>query len=129
MSVTDNGGRVSKSWYKSQKPYIVIRLIQWASLNTKSFLELSGVDCFPHIVIVVGFKGEFVDSVGEIVFTAIVSEIRNEFVEVSGTTLERTPRREVDVPNDLVNPHPPSNIASFVRLLLQLICPTFFSAL
>jgi hypothetical protein len=65
----------------------------------------------------------------EIVAVGVVSEVRDQLVEVTGVGLERAARREVDVSDNFVHANPSRNVATFICLLLQLVCPSFTLAL
>ena len=65
----------------------------------------------------------------EIVLILVVSEVGDEFIQVARVALERTTRREVNIANDLVDADSSRNIAAFVSLIPQFVCPALISAL
>jgi hypothetical protein len=65
----------------------------------------------------------------EVMLVSIITEVRDQFVEIVSVGLEGTTGGEVDISNDLVHPDTTRNIAAFVCLFSQLICPTLVSAL
>jgi hypothetical protein len=65
----------------------------------------------------------------EIVAVGVVSKVRNQLIEVTRVGLEGAARREVDVSNNFVHANPSRNVAAFICLLLQLVCPSFIFAL
>lgn len=69
------------------------------------------------------------DEMREIVAVGVVSKVRNQLVEITGVGLERAARREVDVSNNFVYANSSKDVAAFICLLLQLLCPSFVLAL
>jgi len=65
----------------------------------------------------------------KIVVVGVVSEVRDQLVEITGVGLERAARRKVDVSNNFIHANPSRNVATFICLLLQLVCPSFIFAL
>ena len=65
----------------------------------------------------------------EVMSVSIITEVGIQFVDIVSVGLEGTTGREVDVSNDLVHANTTRDIATFVGLFPQLICPTLVSAL
>lgn len=66
----------------------------------------------------------------EVVSNTFFLQVRYQIINVLvGRCLERTTRREVDIACDLVDTEAARDIATLVRLFLQLLCPTFFNTL
>lgn len=59
----------------------------------------------------------------------VITEIRNQFVQVTRIGLERTTGREMNIANDLVDTNDSRDIATFVCLLSQFFCPSLRFAL
>lgn len=82
------------------------------------------------IVFIVRGKLQQVDAVTEIVSNALFLQIWDQFVDVLVIRrLERTTRGKVNVAGDLVNTETTRYVAAFVRLLPQLVRPSFFYTL
>ena len=70
------------------------------------------------------------NAVTKIVSNALFLQVRDQLVDVLVVgRLEGTTGGEIDVPGDLVDTDTARDVAAFVRLILQLVCPTFFHTL
>ena len=70
-----------------------------------------------------------VDRMRKVVAVAIVLQVRHELVNPRLRRLEGASGRELDVPDDLVHPQETGNVATFLRLLLDVFGPVFLDAL
>jgi hypothetical protein len=80
------------------------------------------------MVVIVTFKRELVNGVSEIVMI-LVLQIGNEIMHMVGMCLERTTGREVEVAYDFVDTGETCHVASFIGLLMDLVCPAFLNTL
>ena len=69
------------------------------------------------------------NGVREVVPVAVFLEVWHEFVQVGRVGAERATRRQVDVSDDLIDAQTASDVAALARLVLQLVRPTFITAL
>ena len=85
---------------------------------------------FTFIVFIVRGKLQLVDSVTEVMSNTLFLQVWNQFVYVLVVRrLEGATRGEVDVTGNLVDTETTRDVATLMRLLLQLFCPTFVNAL
>ena len=69
------------------------------------------------------------NGVREVVPVAVFLEVWHELVQVGRVGAERATRRQVDVSDDLIDAQTASDVAALARLVLQLVRPTFITAL
>ena len=65
----------------------------------------------------------------EIVTIGVVFEVRYKFVKISRICLERATSGELDISDDLVHSDAAGDVATFVRLFMDLVFPVFITAL
>ena len=65
----------------------------------------------------------------KVVAVAVILQVRHELVNPRLRRLEGASGRELDVPYDLVHPYETGNVATFRRLLLDVVGPVFLNAL
>jgi len=82
-----------------------------------------------RVQLVVRGKIHVVDVMREVVAVAVVLEVWNEIVELGLGRLEGPSRRDVDTPDDLIDSHETSNVATLRRLLSYVVGPVFLNAL
>jgi hypothetical protein len=75
------------------------------------------------------FECKVVDCVGEIMLAAVVTEVRNQLVQITGIRLERTTRRKMNVADDLIHADTARDSATFFGLFSKLLPPSFIFAL
>lgn len=87
-------------------------------------------DGFTFVVLVVRGKLQLVDTVTKVMSDTLFLQVWDQFINVLVVRcLERTTRGEMDVSGDLVDTETTRDVATLVRLFLQLVCPAFFNAL
>lgn len=69
------------------------------------------------------------DCVGEVVAAAIIAEVGYQLVYVPRVRLEGATRRQMNISNNLVYTDPPGDVAAFIGLFPQLLCPALILAL
>lgn len=79
--------------------------------------------------VVLTLERKMMDGVREIMTVSVVTQVRNQLVQIARVGLERTTRREVYVADDLVYANPSRDVAAFIRLFLKLVRPAFIFAL
>jgi hypothetical protein len=65
----------------------------------------------------------------EVMAIGIILEVWHKFIKVTRVGLERATRREMDISDDLVDTNSTRNVAPFIGLLVQLLCPMLVFAL
>ena len=100
--------------------YPTLGAIERVRSDAKLLLQLLAEPRLGDIVLVVALEREVVDRVREVVAVAVRAQVRDELVEVVCARAERATWREVNVTDDLVHADLSSNVAAFVRLLLEL---------
>ena len=74
-----------------------------------------------EIVLVITLERERVNRVRKVVAVAVFLEVRNELIDVLRRGAEGPARREVNVTDDLIDADNTSDVASFTRLVFQLV--------
>ena len=65
----------------------------------------------------------------EVVAIAIILQIGYQLVDTLSAGTERTTRRKMDVPYDLIEANTASDVAAFASLFFQFVRPTFLNTL
>lgn len=126
--------------------YLQLSSVQWVRSEAHALLHVLASLGLQEIVFIITYakklmgqvqnnirkrtlECETMDGMREIVAVGVVSEVRDQLVKITGVGLEGAARGEVDVSNNFVHANPSRNVATFVCLLLQLLCPSFILAL
>ena len=98
---------------KRRFPYPSVGSIEGIRVDTESALHLSALLRLCEVVLVISFKCEIVNSMGEVMPVSIVTEVGYEFMNIHVVCLERASERELKISNHLIHSDASRNITTF----------------
>ena len=104
-------------------------LVERIPVYTQALPHLFADLCLGLVRLVVCGEVHVVDRVRKVVAVAVVLQVWHELVNPRLRRLEGASGRELDVPDDLVHPQETGDVATFLRLLLNVFGPVFSNAL